>query len=223
MKKKIFTIILIFTICTKEVLPVPALEITQQARFELEMLLKVHEIKTKWEQTVKEWMTLTEIKDSVQFIKDIQQLKQIMDEWKVDLMDLNIDDPKSQIGALAKVLFDKYTLFDDCQPSYYNDDQKRICKNKMIRSVQEISTFQHYSNQLQSFSNKLKHLSDKLANAADTKESQDITNAINMILAQMEVSKTQVMLMNLKNKSVEKAEARQLEQNRKKYRGVYAF
>ncbi len=173
-----------------------------------------------WVAEAKRWETdiinTTGIRDVVQFTKDIQQLQQVMDEWKIDLMDLNIDNPQSQIGVMAKQLFDKYTLFDDCTPTYYNEDQRRICKNTMVRSVQEIATYQNYSTQLQTFSNKLKDLSTKLANSKDPKESQDISNAISMQLAQIQVSKTQIMLMQAKNRSVERAEKRQKEQLEKK-------
>ena len=163
----------------------------------------------RWQQTL---LNTTGIRDSVQFVKDLQQLQSIMDEWKIDLMDLNIDNPQSQIGAMAKQLFDKYNLYDDCNPTYYNDDQKRICKNRMVRSVQEMAAYQSYSTQLQTFSNKLKDLSVKLASAENQKDSQDIANAISMQMAQLNATKAQIDLMKSNNEALEKAEARQKEQ-----------
>ena len=170
----------------------------------------------RWQQTL---INTTGIRDSVQFVKDLQQLQSIMDEWKIDLMALNLDDPKSQIGVLAKQLFDKYNLYDDCNVPYFDADRKRICKNRMTRNVQEMAAYQSYSTQLQTFSNKLKDLSVKLANAENQKDSQDIANAINMQMAQLNATKAQIDLMKSNNEALEKAEQRQKEQLYWKNRG----
>lgn len=166
-------------------------------------------------------LSQTEVRDTVEFIKDIQQLQSVMDEWKIDLMDLDLDNPKSQIGAIAKQLFDKYNLFDDCSYEYLDEDRKRICKNEMVRNVQEISAYQNYSTQLQTYSNKLKDLSQKLAESKDIKESQDISNAINMQLAQIQTTKAQIDLMRSNNQAIRDAEKRQKEQLYKKNRGMF--
>jgi type IV secretion system protein VirB5 len=166
----------------------------------------------EWKQHLDEWKQLTEVKDSVQFIKDVEQLQKVMKEWKVDLFDLDLNNPKSQIGVLAKQLFDKYNLFDDCSYSYFSQKQKDICKRKMVRKVQEIATYQMFSEELTQRANKLETLSLSLARSKDEKESQDIGNAIQMELAQLQITKTQIDLMKANNEAKERVEQRQKEQ-----------
>ena len=163
----------------------------------------------------KELLAATEIRDSVQFMKDIQEFNNFTQNYSLDFLDLKDDilgDPKSQVGQHAKQLFDKYQVFDDCNYEYMNDNQKKICKNDMVRSVQEVATYQAYKDNLSSVSTKLGELSQKLANSVDIKESQDIQNAIQMELAQLEVAKAQVELMDTQNKSLERIEKRQKQQ-----------
>lgn len=172
----------------------------------------------------KELLAATEIRDSVQFMKDIQEFNNFTQNYSLDFLDLKDDilgNPSSQVGEYAKELFDKYEIFDDCNYEYMNDKQKEICKNDMVRSVQEVATYQAYKDKLSSSSTKLGDLSQKLANSKDIKESQDIQNAIQMELAQLEVAKAQVELMDTQNKSLERIEKRQKQQLYKQSRDVH--
>jgi type IV secretion system protein VirB5 len=148
-------------------------------------------------------------------MKDIQEFNNFTKIYSLDFLDLKDDilgNPKSQVGQYAKQLFDKYQIFDDCNEEYMNDNQKKICKNEMVRNVQEVATYQAYKDNLSSVSTKLGDLSQKLANSKDIKESQDIQNAIQMEIAQFEVAKAQVELMDTQNKSLKSIEQRQKEQ-----------
>ncbi len=179
--------------------------------------------KSQIEAYEKELLAATEIRDSVQFMKDIQEFNNFTQNYSLDFLDLKDDilgNPKSQVGQHAKQLFDKYEVFDDCNEEYMNDNQKRICKNEMVRSVQEVATYQAYKDNLSSVSTKLGDLSQKLANSVDIKESQDIQNAINMEMAQLQVAKAQVELMDTQNQSLKNIENRQLQQEYKKSRSV---
>ena len=179
--------------------------------------------KSQIEAYEKELLAATEIRDSVQFMKDIQDFNKFTKEYSVDFLDLKDDilgNPKSQVGQHAKQLFEKYEVFDDCNEEYMNDNQKKICKNEMVRSVQEVATYQAYKDNLSSVSTKLGDLSQKLANSVDIKESQDIQNAINMEMAQLQVAKAQVELMDTQNQSLKNIENRQLQQEYKKSRSV---
>lgn len=179
--------------------------------------------KSQIEAYEKELLAATEIRDSVQFMKDIQEFNNFTQNYSLDFLDLKDDilgNPKSQVGQHAKQLFDKYQVFDDCNEEYMNDNQKKICKNEMVRSVQEVATYQAYKDNLSSISTKLGDLSQKLANSVDIKESQDIQNAINMEMAQLQVAKAQVELMDTQNQSLKNIENRQLQQEYKKSRSV---
>ncbi len=180
--------------------------------------------KSQIEAYEKELLAATEIRDSVQFMKDIKEFNDFTKNYSLDFLDLKDDilgNPKSKVGQHAKQLFEKYEIFDDCNEEYMNDNQKRICKNEMVRSVQEVATYQAYKDNLSSVSTKLGDLSQKLANSVDIKESQDIQNAINMEIAQLEVVKAQVELMDRQNKSLENIEKRQKQQMYKQSRTVH--
>jgi len=182
---------------------------------------EVNHYKSQIEAYEKELLAATEIRDSVQFMKDIQEFNDFTKNYSLDFLDLKDDilgNPKSQVGQYAKQLFDKYQVFDDCNEEYMNDTQKKNCKGTMVRSVQEIATYQAYKDNLSSVSTKLGDLSQKLANSVDIKESQDIQNAINMEMAQLQVAKAQVELMDTQNKSLAAIEQRQKEQMYKQNR-----
>ena len=182
---------------------------------------EINHYKSQLKAYEKELLSATKIRDSVQFMKDINEFNKFTKNYSVDFLDLKDDilgNPKSQVGQYAKQLFDKYQVFDDCNEEYMNDNQKKICKNEMLRNVQEVATYQAYKDNLSSVSTKLGDLSQKLANSKDIKESQDIQNAINMEMAQLQVAKAQVELMDGQNKSLAAIEQRQKEQMYKQNR-----
>jgi len=155
------------------------------------------------------------IRDIISFQQEMQQLMEFMDNYSLDFMDLTndiVDHPRSQIGAYAKRLFDQYNLFDDCNYDYMNDNQKRICKSEMVRNVQEIATYQHTTQKLKRIMQNLKRLSNKRVRSKDVKQSADIANAIQMQLAQLEIIKTQVEMMEAQNRSKARVDQRQSEQ-----------
>ncbi len=173
----------------------------------------------RWTRTVQnyrdELLAKTGIRDIISFQQEMQQLMEFMDNYSLDFMDLTndiVDNPKSQIGQYAKRLFEQYNLFDDCNYDYMNDDQKRICKSEMVRNVQEIATYQHTTQKLKRIMDNLKTLSNKRTSSEDVKQSADIANAIQMQLAQLEIIKTQVEMMEAQNRAKERISQRQAEQ-----------
>ena len=182
----------------------------------------------RWSYTIQnyrdELLAKTGIRDIISFQQEMQQLMEFMDNYSLDFMDLTndiVDHPRSQIGAYAKHLFDQYNLFDDCNYDYMNADQKRICKSEMVRNVQEIATYQHTTQKLKTIMENLKQLSDKRAHSEDIKQSADIANAIQMQLAQLEIIKTQVEMMEAQNRSKARVDQRQSEQIMRSKRYIY--
>lgn len=161
-----------------------------------------------------ELLSKTGIRDTVQFMKDVESFYDFAKNYKDDYLSLGTDILNSNtiIGNRAQALYDNYNLFDDCDIDYLTDDEKRICKNKMVRRVHEVAVYQEYSNNLGEISDNLSDLSNKLANSQDIKESQDIANAINMEVAKLELTKSQVELMNAQNARLDKIEEKQEEQ-----------
>lgn len=159
-------------------------------------------------------LSQTQIRDSVQFVKDIQDFNNFAKNYKDDYLSLSNDilNSNTLIGNQAKTLFNKYNLFDDCNYDYMTQNEKDICKNKMVRRVQEVATYQTYSDNLSKISDNLSNLSYKLTTSSDIKESTDIGNAIAVQVAQLNLTKTQVQLMNEQNKKLDLIEQKQKEQ-----------
>jgi len=173
----------------------------------------------RWIDTVKnyksELLAKTGIRDIISFQQEMQQLMDFMDNYSLDFMDLTndiVDNPRSQIGQYAKRLFEQYNLFDDCAYDYMSNDQKRICKSEMVRNVQEIATYQHTTQKIKRIMENLKSLSNKRIDSEDVKQSADIGNAIQMQLAQLEIIKTQIGMMESQNRSKERVDHKQLMQ-----------
>jgi len=156
-------------------------------------------------------LSATEIRNSVQFIKDLESFHNFAKNYKDDYLSLTNDilNSNSPIGIKAKELFNRYNIYDDCENTYFSSQEKNICKNKMTRRVQEVATYQQYSSTLSDLGNDLSDLSYKLANSTDIKESQDINNAIQLKVAQLELTKTQVQLMQEQNKGLDLIEEKQ--------------
>jgi len=178
-------------------------------------VIQINKLKDQIDIAKDKLATVTGVRDIISFQQEMGQLMEFMDNYSLDFMDLTndiIDNPKSQIGQYAKRLFDQYNLFDDCNYDYMNQDQKRICKSGMVRNVQEIATYQHTTQKLKKIMENLKSLSDKRAQSKDVKQSADVANAMQMQLAQLEIIKTQVEMMEAQNRSKERVDHRQSEQ-----------
>lgn len=148
----------------------------------------------------------TELRDSVQFAKDIDDFYNFSNSSE-DFLSLD-----GGWSSGEKELYEKYNLFDDCEVDYYDDDEKRICENKVKRRVQEIAVYQDYTKTLDTISDNIVELAKKLTNSQDVKESADIQNAISIQLAQLDLTKTKVEVMNAQNERLDQIEQKQSKQ-----------
>ena len=82
----------------------------------------------------------------------------------------------------------------------------------MKRRTREIIAYRDYSNNIDGIQDNLTLLTNKLATSKDIKESQDINNGIQLQVAQLDLVKSQVELMNEQNKRVDEIEKRQKQQ-----------
>jgi len=156
------------------------------------------------------------VRDTVKMYNDIEALTETMEKYKITLDDLDIDNPKSQIGQMAQKIFEENQIFDNCNSTCNSDLQNEVCKNEQIRNVNEIATAITYSEDLEETSERLQELSKKLANSKDLKESQDIGNAISLELAQLELSAKRVDMMAKANAGKSKADQDRLAQEKSK-------
>ena len=186
-----------------------------------EQLLQTAEQIKHTENLIKQTIAQTGIRDVIGFAQEMKKFHDFLKDYSIDLMDLTddiIDYPKSEIGKYAKKLFLKYEVFNDCEYKYMSTDAKRICKNEMIRQVQEIATYQEITKTLKKFGENIKLLAKKRELSKSVKESADISNAIQIELAQLQVLKTQIDMMESQNKARERVDRRQKEQMMKEKR-----
>ncbi|MDY0196007.1 MAG: type IV secretion system protein [Sulfurovaceae bacterium] len=151
-------------------------------------------------------LSQTGVRDSVQFAKDIESFYNFSKSSK-EFLSLS-----GNTSSAAQALYNKYNLFEDCKVDYFNSDEKRICENKIKRKVQEIAVYQEYSKTLDTIGTNIKNLGNKLVMSQDIKESQDIQNAIQLQVAQLDLTKTQVELMNSQGQRLDQIEIKQNKQ-----------
>jgi len=226
--KKLLTLITIISLLTTQINAISFLGVSvDEATFPAQMLQLTEEaataasMVTQVEEQIKNVLSQTGIREIMAFKREMEDLHAFLKNYSLDFMDLTddiINNPKSLVGKHAKKLFDKYMLFDDCNYDYMNSDQKRICKSKMIKNVQEIATYQETTKQIKKVASKLKDLSKLRAKSKDVKQSADISNSIQMQVAQLQLIKIQLDMMESQNKSRERVDRRQKEQMMKEKR-----
>ena len=180
------------------------------------------EVGKRWKKHLKEWeadiKAITEFRLDANILNKFTTLNNLLGQYGLDMGDLDLNNPKTQIGVYAKQLFDSYTIFDDCAYDYLSSHQKKICTNRMVRNVQEIATMHKLSENVTAMLEKLNTLNDKLAHAEDIKSSQDITAGIQSTISSMNVLKIQYEMMRIQNEATSKIEERQTEQIAKEKR-----
>ena len=161
----------------------------------------------------KELVSKTGIRDSVQFMKDLDRLKKYSESYGDDYLDLAkaMANPKSRVGNQARNLFEKYNVFDRCENQIYKDWEKENCKMKLQREVTQIATVQESNIMVAKTAENLEALTKKAANTQDIKDSQDIANAINIEMAQLQVVSMKMDMLEKQNVAQEK-----VKKNRKK-------
>lgn len=159
----------------------------------------------------KELVSKTGIRDSIQFMKDLERLKKYSESYGDDYLDLAkaMANPKSRVGNQARNLFEKYNVFDRCENQIYKDWEKENCKMKLQREVTQIATVQESNIMVAKTAENLEALTKKAANTQDIKDSQDIANAINIEMAQLQVVSMKMDMLEKQNVAQEKAEEEQ--------------
>lgn len=171
---------------------------------------------TAWKREIDQWKEkMSALKDfrlDGDILNKFTELNTLLDQYGLDMNDLDLNNPKSQIGVYAKQLFDSNTIFDNCNYDYMTYDQRRICKNKMLRSSKKMATVSKLSESMKGFVEKLNTLNSKLATSTDIKSSQDITAGIQSTLSSMNALKIQYEMMEIRDRAEAKMEEEQTEQ-----------
>jgi len=176
----------------------------------------------EWKREIKQWekdfKAITKFRLDSNILDEFTKLNNLLKKYGLDMEDLDLNKPKSEVGVYAKKLFNSYMLFDDCKYKYFTLEQKNICQNKMVRNVQEMATIRKLSENMTGLIDELNTLNTKLENSEDIKSSQDITAGIQSTISSMEAIKMQYEMLVIRNKAKKEIEERQAEQIEKEKR-----
>ena len=218
MKRTVLNVSTAFVLLSSSSFSIPVIDAAQVSESVLTLARWVDQGVT-WEREIRQWKKkMSALKDfrlDASILTKFTELNTLLNRYGLDMGDLDLNNPKSGIGVYAKQLFESYTLFDDCAYAHLTGDQKRICKNKMVRNVQEIATITKFSDNLTDLLGKLNRLNSELAHAKDIKSSQDIAAGIQATVTSMEAMKIKYEMMVIQNEATRKMEERQTEQIQK--------
>ncbi|RAX59339.1 type IV secretion system protein [Helicobacter monodelphidis] len=146
-----------------------------------------------------ELLSKTGVRDSVAFMKDIEQIYYDFAESGKNIQSFYNDvlrNPEQFLSQKGSEIFNKYTSFDRCNFDYMTQEEKNICKVDLITYAAQVETYNQASVQMDTISETLQKLQDKLVNTKDIKESADIGNAIQLEVAKVQMVKNQLDLAN---------------------------
>jgi len=145
--------------------------------------------------------TATGVRDVQAFLREAKSLKTDIDNLRQN--GISLDDLLSNQGGSysseLNSLYNKYKTFDTCNPSSSSQCYLDSCKQMILNQAVAIENTSEVENKITGTLDDISDLSDRIANAQDTKESQDLANAIaaksvqlNALTSQWEMSVKQV-------------------------------
>lgn len=109
--------------------------------------------------------------------------------------------PTGKLSSKATSLFNKYGAFDMCKSGM--DTADNLCKTKVVSNAASIEQGNKINKALVSSMNQIDNLNRRTANAKDSKESQDLANALQAQSLKIQAIKMQYDVWLNKNKADE--------------------
>jgi len=145
----------------------------------------------QWEETVTHYKselnaykqqlaTAMGVRDIQGFLSDAKSLKTDIDALRkngISLDDLLTNQSGSYSSELQS-LYNKYISFDVCNQSSTSQSYLASCKQIVLNQAVSIENTSEVENRINSTLSDISDLSDRITNAQDTKESQDLANAV---------------------------------------------
>ncbi|WOY03682.1 TrbJ/VirB5 family protein [Dickeya fangzhongdai] len=124
--------------------------------------------------------TATGIRDIQGFLREAKSLKDDIDALRkngISLDDL-LTNPDGSYSSALQGLYKKYQSFDSCNPSRSSRRYQDSCKQLLLNQALAIENTREVQDRMTGTLNDIADLSDRIANAKDSKESQDLANAV---------------------------------------------
>jgi type IV secretion system protein VirB5 len=141
--------------------------------------------------------TATGVRDVQAFLREAKKLKTDIDNLRqngISLDDL-LSNQSGSYSSELNSLYNKYKTFDTCNPSSTSQRYLDSCKQMILNQAVAIENTSEVENKITGTLGDISGLSDRIANAQDSKESQDLANAIaaksvqlNVLTSQWEMS-----------------------------------
>src|SRR5574344_179523 len=154
-----------------------------------------------------ELLSKTGVRDSVNFLKDLNKLSDYSKMYGEDFLNITGTN-SSYLGKMSEQLFDKYNIYDRCK-NLKREWEITNCKNVLKREVNNIATVQATNNMINKSSQNLESLGKNVSASKDIKESQDLANAINIEIGNIQVAQMKLDMMYKQNEALKKAEEEQ--------------
>ncbi|HGN8991563.1 type IV secretion system protein [Klebsiella sp. CN_Kp114] len=124
--------------------------------------------------------TATGVRDVQAFLREAKSLKTDIDNLRqngISLDDL-LSNQSGSYSSELNSLYNKYKTFDTCNPSSSSQRYLDSCKQMILNQAVAIENTSEVENKITGTLGDISDLSDRIANAQDSKESQDLANAI---------------------------------------------
>lgn len=124
--------------------------------------------------------TTTGVRDVQAFLREAKSLKTDIDNLRqngISLDDL-LSNQSGSYSSELNSLYNKYKTFDTCNPSSSSQRYLDSCKQMILNQAVAIENTSEVENKITGTLGDISDLSDRIANAQDSKESQDLANAI---------------------------------------------
>lgn len=124
--------------------------------------------------------TATGVRDVQAFLREAKSLKTDIDNLRqngISLDDL-LSNQSGSYSSELNSLYNKYKTFNTCNPSSSSQRYLDSCKQMILNQAVAIENTSEVENKITGTLGDISDLSDRIANAQDSKESQDLANAI---------------------------------------------
>lgn len=124
--------------------------------------------------------TATGVRDVQAFLREAKSLKTDIENLRqngISLDDL-LSNQSGSYSSELNSLYNKYKSFDTCNPSSSSQRYLDSCKQMILNQAVAIENTSEVENKITGTLGDISDLSDRIANAQDSKESQDLANAI---------------------------------------------
>ena len=124
--------------------------------------------------------TATGVRDIQAFLREAKSLKTDIENLRqngISLDDL-LSNQSGSYSSELNSLYNKYKTFDTCNPSSTSQRYLDSCKQMILNQAVAIENTSEVENKITGTLDDISDLSDRIANAQDSKESQDLANAI---------------------------------------------